>query len=551
MADINNGAVFVTDTPHWLSVEGRQNLIYGYSFQEVEKRLSYGSFVGDKLNYIFMETPKAACSSLKWIISDLENRQVQHKHCGYGTQPGMVIHARASHGIKNLMQVNETERLRLIIDNQVTRFCVVRNPYARLASAWADKIRQKEPNYEKVWLQVAKHCNTDPSFCPTFSQFVRWLVDTQQPDKCNAHWRGMSYLLLPELLSYTHVLHTENLVDELDAVLRLIAPTQNASELLKKHRTNESLPMDWKACYDEETAKRVADFYKTDFERYGYSLDSWKSKAETISLADENKALREQLRRYETSALEAVRARNDVIFELINNKTSNPVKTKPVEKKSILVLGDSHSRIFKQKNWRRLTPKLSWNAVCVEGATVSGLTNPNSKTQAGNYFAQALSEHQAKVILLCLGEVDTGFVIWYRSEKHGIDVQQAAQLAVDNYCRLIEAARQRASTIVLSAPLPTLQDNCQVGAVAKARSSIKASQQQRTELTCWFNKEIQNWCIKNNINYVNIDPLSKGADGLVDPQLRHPDPKNHHYDPESYQKLLVEQLLPVIRNMAR
>lgn len=132
-----------------------------------------------------------------------------------------------------------------------------------------------------------------------------------------------------------------------------------------------------------------------------------------------------------------------------------------------------------------------WKIVCIEGATLSGLKNPNSKTQADNYFAQALSQHQAKVILFCLGEVDTGFVIWYRAEKHGIDVKKAAQLAVDNYCHLIESARQRANIVVLSTPLPTLQDGMEVGAVAKARSSIKASQQQRTELTCWFNNEIQ------------------------------------------------------------
>ncbi|WP_052700759.1 SGNH/GDSL hydrolase family protein [Methylocucumis oryzae] len=187
--------------------------------------------------------------------------------------------------------------------------------------------------------------------------------------------------------------------------------------------------------------------------------------------------------------------------------------------------------------------------VSVEGATLSGLENPNSKTQAGPKFQHALSETKASLIVLCLGEVDAGFVIWYRAEKNNIHVEDAAQRAVENYCKLIESALQKNQVIVISTPLPTLRDDSTEGAIAKARAEIKATQQQRTALTSKFNSQIQQWCQAKGISYLNLDEFSKGSDGLVSNLLRHPNPRNHHYNPKQYCKLLANHLLPIVNKL--
>lgn len=535
--------------PNWLTLEDQQHRLRGYSVDSVEKRLAYGSFVGDQCNYLFVETPKAACSTMKWVLIDLEHRQVQPRHVGKESNAAMIVHLRASHGVKSLMHLNAADRLKVLKQEEIVRFCVVRNPYARIASAWADKVRQKEPGYEKNWQYIADYFGTNPALCPTFPNFVRWVVETQNPKNCNPHWRAMVNLLLPELINYTHILHTENLVSELQEVLNRIAPGQNAKLLLKKHRTNESLPFEWQNYYDEVTAQLVASLYQDDFAQYGYSLASWQPETKNLSLADEVNALREQLSKYERAALNAVRTRNDIIFELVqkNHQETNKIITQKIPQKTVLVLGDSHVNIFKRAEWLNTAPRLKWEVVSVEGATLSGLENPNSKTQAGSQFKEALSDHKADIIVLCLGEVDAGFVIWFRAEKNGIQVQEAAQRAVDNYCKLIESARLKAEVVVLSAPLPTLQDGSTEGAIAKARAAVKATQQQRTDLTGWFNTQVEQWCKSKNIPYVNLDSLSKGADGLVNAALRHPNPRNHHYNPKQYRKLLMENLLPVVR----
>ncbi|MDP2902809.1 MAG: sulfotransferase family 2 domain-containing protein [Methylovulum sp.] len=535
--------------PYWLSPELQRRAFRGYSNEMLIKRLAYATFVGDRSNYVFVETPKAACSSLKWVLADLEMRQVTPRQMGNESVASMVIHDRGSHNIKNIMQQSEAERTRLLTSNNVVRFCVVRNPYARIVSAWADKIRQKEPGFKRFWQIVAKHCNSDPQQFPSFPQFVNWVVETQKPDACNPHWRPMAYLLLPELFNYTHVLHTENLAVELQSVLDRIAPKRNAMALLKKHITNESLPVDWQTCYDAETAKRVFSFYKEDFESYGYLADSWKHVPHNKLDVDNPTFLREQYKKLELAALKSIGERNDVIFELAQ-KIKSDKKNQSVAPPKVLVLGDSHVKVFDHPEWKKKTPEVQWEVVSVIGSTLSGLTNPNSKTQAGKQFKQALSQHSAKVVILCLGEVDTGFVIWYGAEKNEITVEQAANRAVENYCSLIEEANQKAKALVISTPLPTLTDNNTEGAIAKARAEIHATQRQRTELTCWFNKEIEQWCNAKGISYINLDSLSKGTDGLVGHLLLHNNPKNHHYNPAQHRNLLFKNAFPTVLKLA-
>lgn len=54
----------------------------------------------------------------------------------------------------------------------------------------------------------------------------------------------------------------------------------------------------------------------------------------------------------------------------------------------------------------------------VPGATISGIDNPSSKTQSHNIFKSAIDKYKGKIrkCIVLLGEVDTGFVLWYKQE---------------------------------------------------------------------------------------------------------------------------------------
>lgn len=525
----------------WL--EDNNDLLHGYPIQEVIKRLSYASFIGKNNNYVFIETPKAACSTLKRVLIDLDGYEIAYSQRGIESSTVMCVHDRAINPIKNISKCNSETIENLFKNPGVVRFCVVRNPYARIVSAWADKVRQKEPGYSIMWQKIASYFGYSPSVSPSFANFVKFITDIEKVNNCNIHWRGMTYLLLPDLIKYTHILHTESLSADLAQVFNVISPDLDSEIILKKFKTNECLPVNWRDYYDEEIANRVAGFYKEDFQQFGYSLDSWKKdKQQSVETVE---FFKQRLIELETIALEAIRNRNDAIFDLSHrNKRNTDVTTR-----NVLVLGDSHISVFKKTKWQKLTPRLNWDVVSVEGATLSGLENPKSKTQAGGIFQWAIVSKPAKVIVFLLGEVDTGFVIWYRAERDGIDKRVAAQKALKNYQNLIKKAQAKSSVIVISAPLPTLSDNVAIGKTADARKLVKASQIERTELTCWFNQNMEQWCINSDISYINLDCFSMGKDGLVDKKLIHPNPHDHHYNPTEYMALLEKNLLPVVRQL--
>jgi len=218
-----------------------------------------------------------------------------------------------------------------------------------------------------------------------------------------------------------------------------------------------------------------------------------------------------------------------------------------------LVIGDSHTAIFKSR-WFELfrnifLNKITFEVTTVQGATISGIENPNSQTKAGSIFKKALSNHtQLKYCIVQIGEVDTGFVLWYKHEKEGIEMNLLFQKSVNRYIKLIEQVRNAGYTpIIISTPLPTIKDNCTWGEVANLRKTIKASQIKRTKLTLDFNSSIREFCEKNSILNINLDNISVGRKGVVKTFLRHYRKNDHHYNPITYSLLLVFSLKRVIK----
>ena len=208
---------------------------------------------------------------------------------------------------------------------------------------------------------------------------------------------------------------------------------------------------------------------------------------------------------------------------------------------TILVLGDSHVAVFHNIRFLIAFPFTRFEVVSVGGATASGLENPRSKTQANKIFKEALYTKRYDHIIVMLGEVDTGFVIWYRAKKYNESVEKMFSQAVQNYCKLIETLRFKAPVTVISTPLPTIDDSSR-GEVAHARKEITASQVERTDLTIYFNTTIQNYCQQHGINYINLDKLSLGPNGIVKNELKNKKPTDHHYDSNKYALLIIQEL---------
>lgn len=207
----------------------------------------------------------------------------------------------------------------------------------------------------------------------------------------------------------------------------------------------------------------------------------------------------------------------------------------------ILVIGDSHVEVFSHRNFIQAFPLTYFRVCSVGGATASGLENPNSTTQAFKKFDEALHQKDYDKILVMLGEVDTGFVIWYRAKKYQADVNEMLKETVDTYIGFIKTLQAFGPVVVISTPLPTIDDSSR-GEVANARREVEATQRERTVLTLEFNRQILQFCQDQNINYLDLDEECLGEDDLVRSDLKHKDPGDHHYDIGKYSKMLIDRL---------
>lgn len=219
----------------------------------------------------------------------------------------------------------------------------------------------------------------------------------------------------------------------------------------------------------------------------------------------------------------------------------------------LLVLGDSHAAVFRHIYWRIALPFCALRTVSVGGATASGAENPNSRTQAFVHYEAALAQQDYSGILVTMGEVDTGFLIWHRSQAKGVSVDESYLTTLERYFSFLSRLKTYAPICVLSTPLPTIgdrvEDDC--GEVANLRKEVTASQLDRTKMTLRFNSDVQAFCKENAINYISLDSESLGADGLVKQSLMNRDPRDHHYRDLPYCRLLKNPLRAWIQSEFR
>lgn len=208
----------------------------------------------------------------------------------------------------------------------------------------------------------------------------------------------------------------------------------------------------------------------------------------------------------------------------------------------VLVIGDSHAEVFYEKILQDKFPYIWFDICSVGGATISGLSNPNSQTNSLKKFISFIKAYDKRsLVLVLLGEVDTGFVIWYRAAKRSQSVDEIMNKTLDNYKNFLNNVYDYHHVSVISAPLPTIRDGDR-GEVADLRSEVKASLYDRTNLTLKLNDKMEKYCLEKGYYYLSLDKECLGENQLLNDNLRNSNPADHHYDKKKYAVLLYPKL---------
>lgn len=216
-----------------------------------------------------------------------------------------------------------------------------------------------------------------------------------------------------------------------------------------------------------------------------------------------------------------------------------------VDRRCWHVVGDSHAYVFRWAASKGLIERRCLVSEVI-GATAVGLRNPNAATNAIGIFTEHLLPFNAfKTPVIQLGEVDCGFVIWYRAAKYGESVEDQVDLSIAAYFEFVDllVSEGYRNVVITAATVPTIRDGQDWGGVANARREVTATLRQRTDLTLAYNARLRGEAASRALPFIDLTDMVLDRDtGLVADCFRHPNPANHHLDPEKLGPLWAAEL---------
>lgn len=252
--------------------------------QVIADRLSYGSFVSLEHKILYVETPKAACTTVKEFLRELCGAPPIKLQIGplWETRRDMFIHVRANVPLPSLLDLDQETQRRVLTAPDFLRFSIVRNPYDRLVSAWRNKILLCEPGYEYVYRRIMGDVPpVHDKKTLSFEQFLEFVEGEMDLGICNPHWRRQVDLLLYPAIPYTHIGQLERFQD----TVALIKQHASRGPPVRFAKSNSAGAGGGHSPIDDDMAVRIQQLYAADFEAFGYSKESWRR---TPTAAGEN-----------------------------------------------------------------------------------------------------------------------------------------------------------------------------------------------------------------------------------------------------------------------
>ncbi len=230
------------------------------------------TWVSRRWRYVYMAVNKVASSKIKMVLHQLE---------GYPLPADPFdVHARNRPGtpfVGKLSASGDSDAAKVLRAPDWRRFAFVRNPYARLYSAYRNKIADLASPYigvrEAIWRAAGSR--RPPKEAPPFDAFVRYVAQLSDPGR-DGHWRSQTGALCLDLVDYGFLGRVERFEEDLATVLRSLgAPDELHSGLDVVVGASEGSPA--ATAYDAALAELAYATYRTDFETFSYARDSWRA----------------------------------------------------------------------------------------------------------------------------------------------------------------------------------------------------------------------------------------------------------------------------------
>jgi len=225
-------------------------------------RLPHSSYLSSTYKYLYIDTPKAACTSLKQLIARVENLSEADfaQSLAFDSKLPAMIHDRSLFKLPSICDVPPELAEQALSSDQYFRLCFVRNPYSRLFSAWHSKILLREPYFLVNFKNLPNEFSRTESWeaiRQSFHRFIEYIREREFPDFSDPHWWPQHQLIFAGKIRYTLIGRMESFAQDIQRFLSHLTSQGLPADQLMLQKTNRGVFQDWQWFYDAKTAGLV------------------------------------------------------------------------------------------------------------------------------------------------------------------------------------------------------------------------------------------------------------------------------------------------------
>jgi Sulfotransferase family len=224
-------------------------------------------FVAERSRTLYIRVPKAACTTMLWGLLELEGHDpsmMSRSRLPRLSTPDVVVHDMALYPVPTLANVEPSLREEALTSVDWLRVAIVRNPFARLYSAWESKLLIKPPGvnrFDGAPALIESEQGVDVG--ASFRTFVRMMSEESKRWMAERHFGLQAELVPTAVLGDIELVPTAG-ISELFGRL-----SERAGVTVTPRRSNQGLGIDGTTLLDPETAETIVRLYAPDFELTG------------------------------------------------------------------------------------------------------------------------------------------------------------------------------------------------------------------------------------------------------------------------------------------
>ncbi|WP_192796774.1 sulfotransferase family 2 domain-containing protein [Serinicoccus kebangsaanensis] len=228
---------------------------------------------------VYVSVPKAACTSLKWLVADLQGESRARFYTTLSEETGrsMTVHRRSRwQHTPMLHQLDEDQLAEITPDNGWFVFGVVRHPASRFWSGWQSKMLLHEPRFVRRYpdAQWPRIPSTSSDVEEDFARFSEVLDSPEeQPILRDRHFMRQTDLLRLGTTPYDRIYQTSEMGQLLTDLAEHLRPL-GVSELPEMPHSNETPLRPTRSVLSPAVLERINRYYADDMERFGFDPDN-------------------------------------------------------------------------------------------------------------------------------------------------------------------------------------------------------------------------------------------------------------------------------------